>query len=369
MNAVAALGTELRLDLAGCDPRRLDEMDHVERVVMTACERLRVEVVRTARHHFAPQGVSVVAILAESHLAVHTWPEHRAATVDVFTCGSVDPVEVVGLFVRAFAAGTSRVSRQERLPLQEQDEVDHYPGFPEYPLRSVPGGGRFPVPRFRRGIGRQYILEAEAVAWHDFFCGEAYHPPEGQDILFLHPCTWAKPYDMSANVARLRQFTDDHPRVHRVILSNVGLVPYEYQTNPFFCSYDYAPADRRYSDHERRRAQLDFEAVTRERIQRYLRSRAGDYRAVVALSHRRPGGLWRVVAETAKGLGLPGLILPRVRTLREVRRRRTQVRDVDDWLFDDASLADIGHALARLHQFLERHGAPDLHGAPERRGA
>jgi len=39
-------------------------------------------------HHFSPQGVSGVVIIAESHLSIHTWPEYGYAAVDVFTCGT-----------------------------------------------------------------------------------------------------------------------------------------------------------------------------------------------------------------------------------------------------------------------------------------
>ncbi len=43
-------------------------------------------------HHFSPQGVSGVVVISESHLSIHTWPEHGYAAVDVFTCGTtVDP--------------------------------------------------------------------------------------------------------------------------------------------------------------------------------------------------------------------------------------------------------------------------------------
>lgn len=43
-------------------------------------------------HYFSPQGVSGVVVIAESHIAIHTWPEHEYAAVDIFTCGTtVDP--------------------------------------------------------------------------------------------------------------------------------------------------------------------------------------------------------------------------------------------------------------------------------------
>jgi S-adenosylmethionine decarboxylase proenzyme len=51
-------------------------------------------------HHFSPQGVSGVVIIAESHLSIHTWPEHGYAAVDIFTCGTfVNPEKAADLLI------------------------------------------------------------------------------------------------------------------------------------------------------------------------------------------------------------------------------------------------------------------------------
>lgn len=57
-----------------------------------AAEVAGATVLKTAFQDFNPQGVSGVVVIAESHLTIHTWPEHGYAAVDIFTCGStVDP--------------------------------------------------------------------------------------------------------------------------------------------------------------------------------------------------------------------------------------------------------------------------------------
>lgn len=53
-------------------------------------------------HEFSPQGLSAIAVIAESHLAVHTWPEHGLATVDIFTCGRVDIDRMLGTLTAAY---------------------------------------------------------------------------------------------------------------------------------------------------------------------------------------------------------------------------------------------------------------------------
>lgn len=60
-------------------------------------------------HKFSPQGVSGVAVLAESHISVHTWPEIGYGAFDVFMCGDADPWRAVDVLKRAFATDTVHV--------------------------------------------------------------------------------------------------------------------------------------------------------------------------------------------------------------------------------------------------------------------
>lgn len=65
-------------------------------------------------HKFSPQGVSGVAVLAESHISVHTWPEIGYGAFDVFMCGAADPWKAVGVLKRAFATDTVHVKELRR---------------------------------------------------------------------------------------------------------------------------------------------------------------------------------------------------------------------------------------------------------------
>jgi len=51
----------------------------------------KTKVVASVFHPFSPQGVSGVVVIEESHLSIHTWPEHKYAAVDFYTCGKGDP--------------------------------------------------------------------------------------------------------------------------------------------------------------------------------------------------------------------------------------------------------------------------------------
>jgi S-adenosylmethionine decarboxylase proenzyme len=82
------LARHLLAEYYGCDPRQLDDPQRLAPLLEAAVEAGRATVIRTLLHRFGPQGVSGVVILAESHLAVHTWPEHAFATVEVLVCGA-----------------------------------------------------------------------------------------------------------------------------------------------------------------------------------------------------------------------------------------------------------------------------------------
>lgn len=62
-------------------------------------------------HQFSPFGVSGTVIIAESHLNIHTWPEHRYAAVDIFTCGeTLDAEAAISYLKEKFEAETSHTS-------------------------------------------------------------------------------------------------------------------------------------------------------------------------------------------------------------------------------------------------------------------
>ena len=66
-------------------------------------------------HEFSENGgVSGVAVLAESHISIHTWPERGYAAVDVFMCGSAEPHKVLPILKHAFKAGRMSLSEQIR---------------------------------------------------------------------------------------------------------------------------------------------------------------------------------------------------------------------------------------------------------------
>ncbi|MCK6520591.1 adenosylmethionine decarboxylase [Myxococcota bacterium] len=107
----APLGWHHLVELHGCDRAALDDLPRIEAALLAAARAAGATVLDARFHKFAPQGVSGVVLIAESHLSVHTWPEHGYAAVDLFTCGvSLDAEPAVALLQAAL--GATSTSRQ-----------------------------------------------------------------------------------------------------------------------------------------------------------------------------------------------------------------------------------------------------------------
>ena len=89
-----ALGRHLLLELRDCNKAVLDDLKYLENALVSAAEEAGATVLDKSFHQFTPQGVSGVVLIAESHLSLHTWPEHAYAAVDIFTCGTTVKIEV-----------------------------------------------------------------------------------------------------------------------------------------------------------------------------------------------------------------------------------------------------------------------------------
>jgi len=83
-----ALGRHLLVELYDCNKEVLNDLGLLRDVMVKAAVDCGAVVLGESFHHFNPQGVSGVVIIAESHLSIHTWPEYGYAAVDIFTCGT-----------------------------------------------------------------------------------------------------------------------------------------------------------------------------------------------------------------------------------------------------------------------------------------
>jgi S-adenosylmethionine decarboxylase len=106
-------GTHLIVDL--WHAAHLDDLDHVEQALRQAAERAGATLLNVDLHHFSPNGgISGVAVLAESHISIHTWPELSYAAVDVFMCGAAQPHQAIEVLRGAFLPGLVTVAEHKR---------------------------------------------------------------------------------------------------------------------------------------------------------------------------------------------------------------------------------------------------------------
>src|SRR5580704_17921142 len=110
-NGVRCAGVHLIVDLHG--GKRLDDIDHIEATLRRCDEAASATLLLIHLHHFQPSGVSGVAVLAESDISIHTWPEAGYAALDVFMCGAADPDKCIPVLREAFSA--KRVGVNEML--------------------------------------------------------------------------------------------------------------------------------------------------------------------------------------------------------------------------------------------------------------
>lgn len=106
-------GMHLIIDLFGAS--NIDSLEHMEEALREAVEAAGATLLHIHLHHFTPNGgISGVAVLAESHISVHTWPERQFAAFDVFMCGDARPADAVPVLERFFSPSRTDVQEYVR---------------------------------------------------------------------------------------------------------------------------------------------------------------------------------------------------------------------------------------------------------------
>ncbi|HEX7071783.1 MAG TPA: adenosylmethionine decarboxylase [Rhodothermales bacterium] len=121
-----ALGRQILVEFYDCDRDVLNQADTIRNVLLEGVRRSGATIVSDEFHTFSPHGVSGVIVIAESHVTIHTWPEHGYAAVDIFTCGeTIDPWIIQKYLEKHFLA--SNVSSMELKRGLFPEKVAHKP--------------------------------------------------------------------------------------------------------------------------------------------------------------------------------------------------------------------------------------------------
>ena len=99
------LGYQKTIDFYACDAKSIDDCAYIKQTLIEAARIMQLTVVNATIHEFSPIGVSGVIVIEESHIAIHTWPEHEYVAIDIFTCSPYNTLEAGVSFLKdAFKA-------------------------------------------------------------------------------------------------------------------------------------------------------------------------------------------------------------------------------------------------------------------------
>jgi S-adenosylmethionine decarboxylase proenzyme len=131
-----ALGKQILVEFYDCDQSKLNDVSFIEGSLIDAAKASRATLISHNFHKFSPYGVSGVVVIAESHIAIHTWPEYLYAAVDIFTCGdTIDPWVIQEKLKESFESknvssmemkrGLFKVPKGQKLLFKPETEYHH----------------------------------------------------------------------------------------------------------------------------------------------------------------------------------------------------------------------------------------------------
>jgi len=117
------IGTHYLLELYGCPGQLLNDEIVVCNAMREAVRCSGADLLGDISHHFHPQGVTALGILAESHISIHTWPEHGYVAADIFTCGTrAVPRKACEYLIEAFQSDRHQMEKVIR-GVESEDQI------------------------------------------------------------------------------------------------------------------------------------------------------------------------------------------------------------------------------------------------------
>jgi len=89
------MGKHLILEVYNVNYELLNDLSTISKITENGIKRAKMTILNSFTHQFTPQGVSVIFALAESHVSIHTFPEHGSLTADAYTCGDGNPKIII----------------------------------------------------------------------------------------------------------------------------------------------------------------------------------------------------------------------------------------------------------------------------------
>lgn len=93
------VGNHIIAELSGISYEITNDLDFLKKIIRRAIRKSGVNLIAESYHRFNPQGISGVLLLAESHISFHTWPQEGYISMDIYTCGSANTVDILTYIV------------------------------------------------------------------------------------------------------------------------------------------------------------------------------------------------------------------------------------------------------------------------------
>lgn len=116
MTGTQSIGQEWLIDASGCEPRTLKDVRVLSGLFEELIVSLQLSVVGTPQWHVFPEpgGITGLALLSESHLAIHTFPEHAYAALSIYSCSTRAPLDFAAVLARHLGSASITVRTLER---------------------------------------------------------------------------------------------------------------------------------------------------------------------------------------------------------------------------------------------------------------
>lgn len=108
------MGTHLVVDAWQAPAELLNDPETIRKALIEAIAIGKLTLIDLCVHHFSPHGVTATATLAESHIAIHTWPEHGYFAADLFFCGAGQPEQAMKVLQTELKARQIRIQELKR---------------------------------------------------------------------------------------------------------------------------------------------------------------------------------------------------------------------------------------------------------------
>jgi S-adenosylmethionine decarboxylase len=119
-----SFGISILSEFYGVSFNKLDNLEFIKEIMEVSCVKSNMTCLGVHSKKFEPQGISCLLFLEESHISIHTWPEHSSACIDVFTCGTTaEPLKAIEYLVSKLEPTMYKTKIIERKNEQWKDSM------------------------------------------------------------------------------------------------------------------------------------------------------------------------------------------------------------------------------------------------------